>query len=121
MEKFFGHHKRLLKKTAQQLGGKTSAPAKTPAAKATEQERKRHHTERVARHKKIWELFRAGYSKEDIARIVGVSSHSVYRALEQERPPLSPSLAQHSSWSRSLRTLLEQEVERGVPYSSSAL
>ncbi len=90
VEKFFSHHKRLLKKTAQQLGGKTSSPAKTPATKATEQERKRHHTERVARHKKIWELFRAGYSKEDIARIVGVSSHSVYRALEQERPPSRP-------------------------------
>ncbi len=44
----------------------------------------------MARHKKIWELFRAGYSKEDIARIVGVSSHSVYRALEQEQPPSRP-------------------------------
>jgi transposase len=52
-----------------------------------EQERERRHTQRVIRHKKIWELFRAGYSKGDIARIVGVSLQSIYRALEQEQPP----------------------------------
>jgi len=34
---------------------------------------------------------------------------------------LPPTLAQHSSCSRSLLTLLEQEVERWVPYSSSTL
>ena len=90
LEKFFRHHKRLLKKVAHQLGGKTPLPPDTPALKATQQERERRHAERVTRHKKIWELFRAGYSKGDIARIVGISPHSVYRALEQEQPPCRP-------------------------------
>ena len=90
LEKFFRHHKRLLKKVARQLGGKTPLPPDTPALKATEQERERRHAERVTRQKKIWELFRAGYSKGDIARIVGVSLHSIYRALEQEQPPCRP-------------------------------
>jgi len=90
LEKFFRHRKRLLKKVAQQLGGRTPLPGKIPALKATEQERERHHVQRVTRHKKIWELFRAGYSKGDIARLVGVSLHSIYRALEQEQPPSRP-------------------------------
>ena len=81
LEKFFCRRKNLLKETAQQLGGQTSSPPKTPCASSVaEQESECHHTERVARHKKIWELFRAGYAKGDIARIVGVSLHSVYRA-----------------------------------------
>lgn len=42
---------------------------------------------RVRHHKKIWKLFRAGRRIEDIARIVEVSSRSVYRALEHEQPP----------------------------------
>jgi transposase len=90
LEKFFRHHKHLLKKVAHQLGGKTPLPPDTPALKATEQERERRHAERVTRHKKIWELFRAGYSKGDIARTSGVSLHSIYRALEQEQPPCRP-------------------------------
>src|SRR6266487_420074 len=90
LEKFFSHRKRLLKKVAQQLGGRTPLPAKIPALKATEQETERCHAQRVIRHKKIWELFRAGSSKVDIAHIVGVSLHSIYRALEQEQPPSRP-------------------------------
>ena len=40
LEKFFNHHKRLLKKVAQQLGGKTPSPPKTRAASsAIERER----------------------------------------------------------------------------------
>jgi transposase len=92
LEKFFGHHKRLLKAVAQTLAEKmppTPAPV-VPTCKLKEQEREHHHAERVARHKKIWELFRAGYSKGDIARSVGVSLHSIYRALEQEQPPARP-------------------------------
>ena len=87
LEKFFGHHKRVLKKAAQHLAGKTLPPPKTAATQQIEQERKRRYAERVRRHKKIWKLFRAGYKKEDIAQIVGVGSRSVYRALEHERPP----------------------------------
>jgi hypothetical protein len=52
LEKFFSHRKRLLKKVAHQLGGKTPLPPKTPALKAIEQERERRHAQRVIRHKK---------------------------------------------------------------------
>ena len=65
-------------------------PANIPALKASEQEAERRHAQRVSRHKKIWELFRAGSSKVDIAHSVGVSLQSVYRALEQEQPPCRP-------------------------------
>lgn len=41
----------------------------------------------VRRHKKIWKLFRAGRRKEEIARIVGLGSRSVYRVLKHEQPP----------------------------------
>jgi transposase len=87
LEKFFGHHKRVLKKAARQLAGKMLPPPKTAATRHIEQERKRRYAERVRHHKKIWKLFRAGYRKEDIAQMVGVGSRSVYRALEHEQPP----------------------------------
>ena len=87
LEKFFGHHKRVLKKAAQQLAGKALPPPKTAVTQHLEQERKRRHAERVRRHKQIWKSFRAGYRKEDIAQMVGVGSRSVYRALEHEQPP----------------------------------
>jgi len=86
LEKFFGHHKRLLKSVAHQLAGKTLAP-QAAVTRQPEQECKNRHTERVRRHKKIWKLYRAGYRKEDIAQMVGVGSRSVYRALEHEQPP----------------------------------
>ena len=86
LEKFFGHHKRLLKSAAHQLAGKTLAP-QVAVTRQTEQERKDRQTERVRRHKKIWKLYRAGYRKEDIAQMVGIGSRSVYRALEHEQPP----------------------------------
>jgi transposase len=82
LEKFFGHHKRLLKKAAHQLAGK--APPQTATA---ERERRSRHARRVRRHKQIWKLFRAGQKKAEIARIVRVSSCSVYRALSHEQPP----------------------------------
>lgn len=87
LEKFFSHHKRVLKKAAQQLTGKTLPPPKTEALRHIEQERKRRYAQRVRRHKKIWKLFRAGYKKEEIAQMVGVGSRSVYRALEHEQAP----------------------------------
>lgn len=86
LEKYFGHHKRLLKAVAHQLVGKVQAPS-AGVTRQAEQERKNRHAECVRRHKKIWKLFRAGYRKEDIAHIVGVGSRSVYRALEHEQPP----------------------------------
>lgn len=87
LEKFFGHHKRVLKKAAQHLAGKTLPPPKTATSRHIDQERQRRYAERVRRHKQIWKLFRAGYRKEDIAQIVGVGSRTVYRALEHEQSP----------------------------------
>jgi hypothetical protein len=87
LEKFFGHHKRVLKKAAQHLAGKTLPPPKTDTLWHIEQERKRRYSQRVRRHKQIWKLSRAGYRKEDIAQMVGVGSRTVYRALEHEQPP----------------------------------
>jgi transposase len=87
LEKFFGHHKRVLKKAAQHLAGKTLPPPKTDTLRHIEQERKRRYSERVRRHKQIWKLSRAGYRKEDIAQMAGVGSRTVYRALENKQPP----------------------------------
>jgi transposase len=87
LEKFFHHHKRVLKKAAQHLAGKRLPPPKTAASRHSDQECKRRYAERVRRHKQIWKLFRAGFRKEEIAQIVGVGSRSVYRALEHEQPP----------------------------------
>lgn len=88
LEHFFHHHKPTLKTAAHQLAGKVRPVPKTIAQQHNDQDRQRRHTHRVRLHKKIWELFRAGQHKEEIARLVGVSSSSVYRALEQEQPPL---------------------------------
>jgi hypothetical protein len=94
----------------------------TPAGpSAIEQERERRHAERVARHKKIWELFRAGYSKGDIARIVGVSLHSIYRALEQEQPPSRRHWRTTHHVVDPYLSYLTREMERGMPYGSSTL
>jgi len=87
LEKFFGHRKRLLKKVAQQLAGKALSAPQTAVHKPVERERRHRHRQRVTRHKRIWKLFRAGHRIEEIARIVGVSSRSVYRALSHEQPP----------------------------------
>jgi hypothetical protein len=87
LEKFFRKRERVLKKATR---GRTSnaRPAEGPAVpqKVAEQRRARHR-QRVRLHKRIWKLYREGYHKEQIAQIVGVSSRSVYRALEQEAPP----------------------------------
>jgi transposase len=84
---FFRHHEQVLETVARQLAGTASPSPKTPAARHTEQDRRRRHAKRIALHKKIWKLFRAGQSKEEIARSVGVTSRSVYRALQHEQPP----------------------------------
>ena len=48
LEKFFGHHKRLLKATARKLAGKT-LPSQAPVTRPTQQEREDRHRERVRR------------------------------------------------------------------------
>ncbi len=87
LEKFFSHHKRLLKKVARLLAGKALPASKTAPVRRIEQERRQRHTQRVRRHKKIWKLFRAGYKKEDIAQMIGMTTQTVYRGLENEQPP----------------------------------
>jgi transposase len=87
LEKFFGQNIRLLKTVAHQLAGKALPPPKTATPWSVERERRNRQAGRVGRHKKIWKVSRAGYRKEDIARLVGISSSSVYRALQHEQPP----------------------------------
>ena len=87
LQGFFRRHEQVLKTVAHQLAGMGLPSPKTPAARQNERERRRRHAKRIALHKKIWKLFRAGQSKEEIARSVGVSSRSVYRALQHEQPP----------------------------------
>jgi len=87
LEKFFRQQERLLKKATRGSTGK-ARPAERPAvAEKVAQERRARHRQRVRLHKRIWKLYREGYYKEQIAQIVGVSSRSVYRALEQQAPP----------------------------------
>ncbi len=118
LEKFFGHHKRLLKATARKLAGKT-LPSQAPVPRPTEQEREDRHRERVRRHKKIWKLYRAGYRKEEIAQLVGVGSQSVYRALSHEQPPARRTRHCSHHITDPYLPYLTREMERGVPYSSS--
>ena len=87
LEKFFRHHKRLLKKVARLLAGKALPASKTAPVRRREQERRQRHTQRVRRQKKIWKLFRAGYKKEAIAQMIGMTTPTVYRVLENEEPP----------------------------------
>jgi transposase len=87
LEKFFRKQERLLKKATRGSTGK-ARPAERPAVpEKVAQERRARHRQRVRLHKQIWKLYREGCHKEQIAQIVGVSSRSVYRALEQQAPP----------------------------------
>ena len=87
LEKVFRHKTRLLKTVARRCAGKLLPPASAPAAQTDEQRRNLRHRQRVALHKRVWKLCRAGHHKEAIAQIVGISSRSVYRILEQEAAP----------------------------------
>jgi len=87
LEKFFRKQERVLKKVTQCSTGKASPATKTAVPEKVAQERRARHRQRVSIHKRIWKLYREGYHKEQIAQLVGVSSQSVYRALEQEAPP----------------------------------
>ncbi|MBO0795767.1 MAG: ISL3 family transposase, partial [Ktedonobacteraceae bacterium] len=87
LEKFFRHKTRMLKAGARSLAGKARPAARTATPKIGEQERRARHRQRVAIHKRVWKLYREGYHKEQIAQLIGISSSSVYRALEQEAAP----------------------------------
>jgi transposase len=87
LEKFFRKRERVLKKATRGSTGKARPAASTAVPEKVAQERRARHRQRVRLHKRIWKLYRQGYHKEQIAQLVGVSSSSVYRALEQEAPP----------------------------------
>ena len=87
LEKLFRKQQRLLKKANRCSAGKARPAARTTVPEKVAQQRRTRHRQRVRLHKRIWKLYREGYHKEQIAQLVGVSSRSVYRALEQEAPP----------------------------------
>ena len=87
LEKFFRKQERVLKKATGGSAGKARRAPRTAEPEKVVQERRTRHHQRVSVHKRIWKLYRQGYHKEQIAQLVGVSSSSVYRALEQETPP----------------------------------
>ena len=87
LEKFFRKQERALKKATQRSTGKTRSAEETAVPEKVARERRARHRQRVSIHKRIWKLYRQGCHKEQIAQLVGVSSRSVYRALEQETPP----------------------------------
>jgi Helix-turn-helix domain of resolvase len=87
LEKFFRKQERVLKKATGDSTGKARPVERGAVPEKVAQERRARHRQRVSLHKRIWKLYREGYHKEQIAQLVGVSSRSVYRALEQETPP----------------------------------
>jgi transposase len=87
LEKFFRKQERVLKKATGGSTGKAHPAERLAVPEKVSQERRARHRQRVRLHKRIWKLYREGYHKEQIAQVVGVSSRSVYRALEQETPP----------------------------------
>jgi transposase len=87
LEKFFRKQERVLKKATGGRTGKAHPAERLAVPKKVSPERRARHRQRVRLHKRIWKLYREGYHKEQIAQVVGVSSSSVYRALEQETPP----------------------------------
>jgi transposase len=87
LEKFFRKQERVLKKATGGSTGKARPAERGAVPEKVSQERRARHRQRVSLHKRIWKLYREGYHKEQIAQVVGVSSRSVYRALEQETPP----------------------------------
>jgi transposase len=87
LEKFFRKQEHALKTATQSSAGKTRSAARTKVPEKIAQERRARHRQRVSVHKQIWKLYRQGCHKEQIAQLLGVSSRSVYRALEQKAAP----------------------------------
>jgi hypothetical protein len=85
------------------------------------QERRARHRQRVRLHKRIWKLYREGYHKEQIAQLVGVSSASVYRALQQEAPPPPRRRSRSSSIVDPYLSAPFVAMEPGVPQRGPAL
>jgi transposase len=87
LKRFFHRNAQVLKTTTRLLAGQPLPLPTSPKARQIDQASQRYHASRIMRHQLVWELFQAGHPKEEIARLVGVSSRSVYRILAQEQPP----------------------------------
>jgi hypothetical protein len=84
---FFQRNAHVLKTTTRSPSGKTLPGPTSPKARQIDQASQHYHATRIMRHQLVWELFHAGHPKEEIARLVGISSRSVYGILAQEQPP----------------------------------
>jgi transposase len=87
LKRFFQRNAHVLETTTRSLSGTTLPAPTSPKAQQTDQASQHYHATRILRHQFVWELFHAGHPKEEIARLVGISSRSVYRILAQEQPP----------------------------------
>ncbi len=87
LEQFFRKQERALKTATQRSAGKTRSAARMEMPEKIAQERRARHRQRVRSHKRIGKLYREGYYTEQIAQLVGVSSRSIDRALEQQAAP----------------------------------
>ena len=86
LKRFFQRNAHVLKTTTRLLAGKTLPVPASPKARQLDQASQHFHATRIMRHQLVWDLFHAGHHKEEIARLVGISSRSVYRILAQEQP-----------------------------------
>ncbi len=84
---FFHRNAHVLKTTTKQLAGNVLAVPTSPTTQHIEQASQHYHANRIMRHQIVWELFSTGHKKEEIARLTGISSRSVYRILSHEQPP----------------------------------
>jgi len=87
LEKFFRKQERVPKKATGGSTGKVHPTTRRAVPEKVAQERRARHRQQVSVHKRIWELYREGCSKEHIAQLVGRSTRSIYQALKQEAPP----------------------------------
>jgi transposase len=87
LEQFFRQQMKQLQAAARMSSGNARPAVRTALPQHVEQERRARHRRRVALHKRVWKLHRAGYRKEQIAQRTGMSIRSVYRFLEQEAAP----------------------------------
>lgn len=108
---FFQRNAHALKTTTQSLSGQSLPVPTSPKARQTDQASQHYHATRIMRHQLVWELFHAGHPKEEIARLVGISSRSVYRILARGPAPRPSETASYSPPGRSLRLLFGPPLE----------
>src|SRR2546425_11344869 len=70
LEKFFRKQERVLKKATRGSTGKTHPAARTAVPQKIAQERRARHRQQVSVHKRISQVYREGYDKEQSASLV---------------------------------------------------